>query len=1059
MNSQELIASVKVLKPVIYVGEPLAIKVVTHDAKRDEPIEVAINGVPGKSQYLQFASPGRKKIRVVASSRSHKCDIRSLEVQVIPRPDKRCEESLFPIIGISQNLLLKSGATFQLYNPEDFSGLDVYYVWELPKDIRLPSTVPVLDYSFDDQLDPDAPYTNFDITLHVKTRDHKAVYTGRTTLAVWNSYFLNKRRGFIQLKVKSEMYAHRDGETYIGRFTVNNQEPNRVAFSSAHIEYLYDDPERISTPGPPFDYKWTIGPKKTLDRKFTLKVKDLPKDAFGFAVHFRGLTQQKLPAFAHIYFEVRTNPRTLRPIRDPEVLSLLDALRNQSVFRDPDAIRLDQLKRLLDTDPGLRATLQQGRLQPYLSADEFISRLLNPVQDAGPFAQRLMGDSGADDNDREESDPDENDPEDNDPKEGEKCTLADEGDPRGGLVCQLTDDWEDNEVPARIINARKGDVILSPGEDGPVARMLRRLDVPQFHDHAMIMINNFYRLKHSTVSIERLKDLVWTIVWPVPWGAVEVPGLEGWLPDRVKYLWPGTIEQDIGEAVEGQKIDDPDGRRDEDGEIKKYRIGAFLTASTMVNASKQIDPVVVKPPPEVEAQLPEVRQLLHQVADKAKEIDAHYRFYCFTDANIFFEDPDPPPERSWAHEKNYRPTMCSSFIWAAAKSLEEPTVKLEGRGLFTERGELEQPDRDFGAEVDDETRDGLYHYTEANRRESGQVLYDYVYDEVYDEASSQLPFGLGKLIAWANDAADDCANQICNAYASDFTGLDDDGTRAQDSEKWRKPGDGHTVSPDNILFWDAPRLESDGIHGLYGGTPPEPVVYRPARIEGRRRVSRWRRTEGEATLEGHVLYRQEPVSGAYVIAAGRDSVTNGAGEFEMTIPDGSYRVEAGRLINGEFKSTRQDVMNVQVNERRTITLNLEDPPDAYRLITVHGDMARTDNGAWPDDEHLIRNVFMDGIRLGPDNTHAEAGQLESLELFLAVGLVLEFDWQADFSADVTYRASIIHATPFIGTEAGAINVPRTDQAPTRLTIIHALGPLYGDDTVEIRLWIFNRRHP
>lgn len=1031
MKRHKLIASVKVRKPAVYVGEPLAIKVITWDSKYDESIEVAVNGVPGKSQYLQFPSPGREKITIVAASSSLLQEQRSLEVQVMPRPNKSGQECLFPIIGISQNFLLRNGVTFSLDNPDDFSDQDVYYVWEFPKNIRFPSTTPILDYSFDNQLDPDALYTNFDIKLHVKTRDHMRVYTGRRTMTVWNSYALNKRRGFIQLKVKSEIYAYRDSENYIGCFSISNLESNPINFDSAQIEYLYDDPEKICTPGQPFDYKWKIGPNETLNQEFNLKIKEFPKDAFGFGVHFSGQTKGKLPAFAHVYFEVRTNPYNVRPLRDPEVLSILKTIRNKRVLRNPNVISLPQFRRLLDSDPSFSEILLHSQLQPYPPANDLISRVLRSAEDIPPMT-KLMSDE-------------------EDVIEGEECSPVDEANPREGFTCQLTDDWSDEIViPARIINARKGDVIVSPGDDSPVARMLRRLEPPQFYDHVGIMIENFYKIKHSTPSVDWLTETGLARRQIAHFWDAE--GREGFNAFELTYIWPGTIVQTIDQAFEGSMETDPSG--------KEREIKAFKNRSTSAGAYKLIEPCVVKPHPKDEVDIPELRQLLHKVADKAKEIEAHYRFYCFTNANAFFEEESLAPDVEWlAKENKRRPTVCSSFVWAAAKSVEDPTIILERR---------EEGSYDSGEEVDENTRDGLYRYEEAERIAAGQALYDYIYDEVYEKAKEDFGSFKGAFLAWEGDAAPDAANQVCNTFASDSAIRDNEGNLSKDSEAWRKPGIGHAVSPDNILlYWDRPVPGSSGIRGLYGYS--EPLIYRLARFEERRRISRWTRTTGEAILEGTVLYQQEPVAGAYVLAAGRDCVTNNAGEFWMIIPDGSYRVEAGKYNwnSRRFISTRQDVMNVQVNERRNITLILADPDGQYREIKVLGSMWITDDEWLVPNEHAVRDIVMDNILVGPstnvpndDNEHAEVKQTEKMGGEIRVRLQFEFDWQDDASVDAWYRAELFEGDTedtdtLRDSEEGNINIPRSEdiQFPPYLGV-HLVNP-EGDDTVDISLIIIN----
>lgn len=444
MERRTLIGNVRVRKPTVYVGEPLAVKVVTLDETCDEAITATINGVPGKSQYLQFKYPGRKKIHVAASTRSKKNELRTVEVDVLPRPDDCDGRSLFPVIGVSQNFHLENGATLRLDNPEDFSDKDVYFVWEVGEGVTLPTAGPVLNYSFEDRLEHNAPYTAFDIMLHVKTRNNQEVYSGRRTVTCWNNYYLNKRRGFIQLKVEPEFYARREGKDFVGRFTIRNLEPDQVRFTSVQIDYLYNDPEKMSTPDQPKKYDLDIGPKEIVEHEFAVPTKGFPRDAFGFALHFRGQTTKELLALADVYFEIRTNPRTMKEIADPEFIGVLDDLRSRGAFLDPGVIPLDRLQEHLDARSDCCKSFNHRSIRERVEADWLNEKLVGSIGDVYGIAQPLKGNPDGD-------------------LEGHECTPEDEDNPRDDLICQLTDEWRWVIVPARILNARKGDAILSPG--------------------------------------------------------------------------------------------------------------------------------------------------------------------------------------------------------------------------------------------------------------------------------------------------------------------------------------------------------------------------------------------------------------------------------------------------------------------------------------------------------------------------------------------------------------------------------------------------------------------
>jgi len=281
--------------------------------------------------------------------------------------------------------------------------------------------------------------------------------------------------------------------------------------------------------------------------------------------------------------------------------------------------------------------------------------------------------------------------------------------------------------------------------------------------------------------------------------------------------------------------------------------------------------LVVKPPPKFEAT---ARTKLHEVADIAQGINGHYRFFVYSNAAITFDPTYVAPEGTgWA--AGTVPVVCSDFIWYAMKLA----------GLTLEGDYLEPETVKLGAERDEEMLDGLYKYTAEDRLKAGRVLYSRIYNMVYDVAG-----WFGTLFT---DAPDDAANQVVNCFASGWCDK-----AAKDSDRWMQTEVGMSVSPDNILFWDASPT------GGYGYN--EPMVYQPGRYE---RVYRWVPSEGTGTVTARVYYEGAPVQDAMVMFEGFTRLTNANGEIMFeAIPAGTYQIRALKEVApGAIATVIQDV--------------------------------------------------------------------------------------------------------------------------------------------------------
>ncbi|MQA21344.1 carboxypeptidase-like regulatory domain-containing protein [Rugamonas rivuli] len=478
-----------------------------------------------------------------------------------------------------------------------------------------------------------------------------------------------------------------------------------------------------------------------------------------------------------------------------------------------------------------------------------------------------------------------------------------------GMFCMPTQEKRWMQMPPRFMNAKKGDLILNPSNGSLISAVLQTVTPPQRYSHSGIMTRNRDEITHSTASEDRL---------------VEFIGGDGARPDVLKYLWPGVVTQTVEHAVDGEDMVDP-----ETG--KKHSIAGFATIESKLDlggvAPEIVPAMVVKPDPLKETL--EIRQTLHGIADFAAQQagKSHYRFYCYTKPAIGLTDKAPASAK-WA--ANTFPTVCSSLLWM---SIKQSGVPMEG-------GMLEQSDLAAGAQIVPSTPDGLYVYQSDERIAAGEILYSKIHEMVLESAG-----WLGNALT---DAADDTANQMLNAFASDWCETD-----AKDSDAWRQTGDANAVSPANLCFFDAP---------LYGYA--EPLIYRPARFE-EVTIYKWKKVAQTGTLHGVVHSEGKPAAGVSVqISQNQFTHTAADGSFTLSgVPVGSVLVTADKQAwHGEASVT------VVANKTADVTVDLKPPPHWFRRVTIDGWMATTDYefaaAAYPHSVGDFYNI----AQLGPSSS-------------------------------------------------------------------------------------------
>jgi len=967
-TERRLIRRVVASRSKVQSGESVSVIVRTDPAPDGSEPVVRIEGAAGTRRFVQVSGPPGRRTLIVTAAAGRVVDTHRFEIEVVA--GDACAP--LPVLQVHGDPSLEATGIWSVTNAEDVHRPGAHYEWHYGGPTAIVTREPRAAISYADLLGPNERFKVFHTRLVVRYAD-QSLRQAKRSVTVWNRYALAKERGLVQPRVTHHFRPASEGDHLVGRARIINRDDEYVVFTEQQVQWLSNKPGAPASPSRPSKISIVLRPHSEVEVGRWMRLDAIPANAFGFGLVLRGTTRSGLQAHAAAYFEHHSPlpSHGVRVIADAALVGMLDTLREADCV--PSKRRYS------------RAEIEDLAFKHDAKGEAALAPKVGLL-----FRDQARIMSGS--------------------IEGQEC-LPDQTPPEKDLACQLTDEWGWVAVPGRFVNARKGDVLLSPGSGGPILGVLRHVSPPQIFSHSAIMIENYYTLRHSTASEEWLQNHASD--------SFTADGSDGLEPEALQYIWPGTISQTAENAMEGEPFDDPDGEKDDFGAVKSYTLSA-MTNGGLDPGDEIIDPLIVKPDPLLEAEQEWIRANLHRVADAAKAIHGHYRFFAYTDAKICGEASGPflAPSRSgwWASQS--RPTVCSALVWASAASLREPAVRLEGKGEFTQSSDVESTD--VGGDVDFMTRDGLYFYTEAERQTAGDWLYNYFYNVVYQIS------GAGGVAF--TDAASDLGNQICNTFAFDWSGWSDvHEDEAKDSELWKDPSVGRAVSPDNIMSWDPP-TEFDGktAHGLYGFT--EALIYRAPYIEYRQ-ISRWKRVPTKGKLLGSVRYKGNAVGGAIVNVGGQSLLSKAAGTFEIELPTGSYQVQSGKLLDAgyaEGSATAAVVAGSSVN----VTVELQDPPELYRRLTLRGTMKIEDYEDFEDNEHATRNMARNSV-VGPDGTHDEIQWTEKMGGEIRVELVLKIDWKIDLSIDIAWHVKLFEGTSeetsdLDGERSGTFKVPKDE---------------------------------
>jgi hypothetical protein len=942
------------------VGQSVCVEVRAPDGKpydNHDPVPISINGVPGSKLFFAWPAAGSQPLIALAHGREEvekltgsieiaprpagdrppALEVRwspdrstSVELGIVNAPPPRSRVRPAPKLDastlrqaavarqrlrVSMRPAATGGARPVPRPPRRISGgtAPPTYTWDFGDGTSLSTVRPGIGHDYGPSLEPNRLRQVFHVTATVH-RDGEPPLVLKRSLVVTNTYALVKRRRRMLQPpvVESTPSASFKKGAYRARVTVRNPEGVDVTLTHRRIERFRDDTARDAELLGLERARVVLRARSETSFDVVVPKAFLPDEVISFAAHYLGTGPGGLPVRVSAYFDLPEHAPTRWFVRGP--------------LRDTFA---EAVKRRLVDDPRVVSRRDLARLEGLRLASS--SALADALQ--GPAMHTLDHQT---------------------PKKaigGERCDPWNEPDVvPTGLFCMPTAEKETVLMPPRFMNARKGDIVLSPGTGGLIAELMAAVSPPQFYSHSGIMTRNRDEITHSTAAESRITDPTFT-------------GGDGIRPDVLKYLWPGAITQTVDQAVHGQDFVDP-----ETG--KTYNIRGFPTILSGLMSDKVVPALVVKPDPLLET--PEVRAKLHEIGDFAaqQEGKSHYRFFCYTDPAIGLT-ATAPAEAKWA--AGTFPTVCSSLIWMAIRQA----------GVAFEGG-LEQEDMDAGAQITPTTPDGLYLYSAAERLAAGEVLFSLL--------MGMLNVVISDVEDALTDAREDIANQIVNTFASDWSA-----TEAKDSDKWRQTSDANAISADDLMFYDKPH---------YGFV--EPLIFRDTRLE-EVTVYRWSEVGPTGTITGLVRFQGKPVGGADAqLTESHATHTAADGTFTLTnVPVGDNIVEAQKEHDGVLL-TAQAKVAVAEGETAQVTIDLQAPSHVFRRLHVEGWMLVSDYefaAAVDPWSYGDINGFAD---LDPGTATHAVRTFDHVTDDAYGRLTLTFDLRTDDSVEVNARIRVYH---------------------------------------------------
>jgi hypothetical protein len=765
----------------------------------------------------------------------------------------------------------------------------------------------------------------------------------KKTIVIPNLYALGAARGFVQPPVTTSGHLEFAGSALEGEFSLRNLESTALTFDQRVVQKHFCDPDRAPVNGAAEAISISVAGAANYSQTVRLNRHDYRQDVCAVSVYLKGKTSDNLNVIVTAHFDTPARPLLTRPITNAAVRSFLNGVASGGLVLDPNRITQDELNRLQS----------EGRISNMPPLEDQVDGVLDAADD-------LLG---------------------------QPCNPDDPA-PFPQLSCQATQDWE--VTPPLIRNALKGDLIIVSSCE-TIGGLLRSVTPRQYYSHEGILTRNYYALAESTSSEARLLSSVTGIS----------DGLDG---TKLKYSWPGALRQSVTTAFSQKRVVDPDGNL--------QVIETFFPDAKRCAGDKAASPLlVIHPPTETNA----VRSTLQSVADFAFSAETHYRFFGFSQGNIAFDASNNFNGGNYRDPNAEPATVSTSFLWW---SLRNRNVPLEGtsfeplkRGFFQSEAKDNTDEEALGAQpVPAGTlgqTDGLYLYTEEERRAGASYIYNDTYNTVarvqdaksYEQlgwsadvtAPMLLYFMTGDLTAKTSQR-EAIAAQFTNCFAFDkcsapgepvcpctMQGSGRDAKRVCPANMTDQqqaacnrtfvldhPRAGVAVAPDNFLFWDTPYYG----YWDYGN-------YRTGEF---RRVHRWAAAAGGGSCGGTVeLADGSRVGDARITLQSSTTSTDANGSFRFQAASaGQFEVRAEKEIDNKLLWDTK-LVNIAPNgecDPPHLVLTADGPfadllpvEVLERNVTIKGSLHILDDETWPFSDETRDFAIDTSCTVSPANRH------------------------------------------------------------------------------------------
>jgi hypothetical protein len=771
-----LIGDISVEPQTVCLGEPVDVSVDIPPCMNETfgEITVSINGSLGSDRTLSFfGNPGPRKIIVAASTEDGYREQRVVDITV-----EECPGEVYPNLTYVPDPLRKNTAEFHVVNASDL-GQGLTYLWDFGDGTDTSSAVPYVSHDYTNSIDKTIPVAEFK-TIVVVEHDGVPFTTGEVDTRFISTYALDKKNGLIRpdMMVEGNRLNLIDNFFHSSEFSISNLENEPIHLENVQYELISCDLSGTSTFTEPTSYSANIPAKGTYLGTMDFSPNELPDDTCFVTARFTGHTDSNLKTAAHATMRVVGRAEQgRRTLSDSNAADFVRFALTNGLTSESDRISVEELMDLKMKGYAVPSTLFGNGISDPPEGTSFSMMSSDNLCDPGAET-----------------------------REGYECVPV--LDSFGNPIYDV--------IPLRILNARKGDAILSRA-CGLIGEVLEPMG--QLYSHIGMMSEHHDKIVHSTFDFDRA----------LKYGAgyFDDQNSDGFLEYALKYAYPGSVNQTVMDAYlttpntdddivecEGYDCKVPSGEKPVwcYQDPAAYDINGFSYSAVTCGGTDIIEQKVMKPFPEDETAN---RPMLMAAADAALMLKAHYRFYTYTHGYII-DDPDknapevPAPDEDgqityglmadWPNGASTVASSCAVFVRKA----------LETAGFFEPCFPCNEEAWSAEIPTEDTNRDGYFKYAEDDRKDCAKAIYSNISNMVFDkiEGSWFKNFLTG-------DVADDVATQVTNCFVTDRC-VPDTSKNSDTHDDWKDPGDGYTVSPHDAYQW----WPGSNQGGPYGYTEP-----------------------------------------------------------------------------------------------------------------------------------------------------------------------------------------------------------------------------------------------